>query len=88
MDDSESLLEFPCRFPIKVMGRDEPDFADNVLALVVRYAEDTTADDITTRTSSKGKFIALTVTISATSRDQLDAIYKALSASEQVAYLL
>lgn len=88
MDDSESLLEFPCRFPIKVMGRDQPEFESHVIELINQYAGPIADQDISARTSSKRKFIALTVTVSAESREQLDDIYRALSASEQVLYLI
>jgi putative lipoic acid-binding regulatory protein len=88
MDPPESLLEFPCRFPIKIMGRDKAEFEAHVVELISRHAEPVAAADIAVRTSSKGKFIALTITVAATSREQLDAIYRTLNASEQVLYLL
>jgi putative lipoic acid-binding regulatory protein len=88
MDDSESLIEFPCQFQIKVMGRDNQEFQAHVVELINQFADPVSDADVTVRTSSKGKFIALTVTVAATSREQLDDIYRALSASEHVAYLL
>jgi putative lipoic acid-binding regulatory protein len=88
MDDSKSLLEFPCRFPVKIMGRDQPEFEDHVVELISQHTGPIASTDITVRTSSKGKFIALTVTVEAESRDQLDAIYQTLSASEHVVYLI
>lgn len=88
MDDSESLIEFPCQFQIKVMGRDNPEFQSHVIELINQFADPVSAADVTVRASSKGKFVALTVTVAATSREQLDDIYRALSASEHVAYLL
>lgn len=88
MDDSKSLLEFPCRFPVKIMGRDQPEFEAHVVELISQHTGPIASADIAVRTSSKGKFIALTVTVAAESREQLDAIYKTLSASEQVVYLI
>lgn len=88
MDDSESLLEFPCRFPVKVMGRDQPEFETHIVELISQHTGPIASADITVRMSSKGKFIALTVTVSAKSRKQLDEIYRTLSASEQVVYLI
>ena len=88
MDDSESLLDFPCRFPVKIMGRDQPDFKAHIVELISQHAGPIASADITVRTSSKGKYIALTVTVSAKSREQLDEIYRTLSASEQVVYLI
>jgi putative lipoic acid-binding regulatory protein len=88
MNDAESLLEFPCRFPIKVMGRDRPDFEAHVIELIGQHTDPVAAADIAVRSSSKGKFIALTVTVAAESRAQLDDIYRALSASDLVLYLI
>jgi len=88
MDDSESLLDFPCRFPVKIMGRDQPDFKAHIVELISQHAGPIASADITVRTSSKGKFIALTVTVLAKSREQLDEIYRTLSASEHVVYLI
>lgn len=88
MDDAESLLDFPCRFPVKIMGRDQPDFKAHIVELISQHAGPIASADITVRMSSKGKFIALTVTVSAKSREQLDEIYRTLSASEQVVYLI
>ncbi len=87
-DDKEGLLEFPCRFPIKVMGRDEAEFQAHVLQIISAHVEDIAADDITSRSSSKGKFLAVTVTIDAQSQEHLDRIYRTLTASDRVLYVL
>ncbi len=87
-DDKEGLLEFPCRFPIKVMGRDDAEFQAHVLQIISAHVEDITADDITSRSSSKGKFLAVTVTIDAQSQEHLDRIYRTLTASDRVLYVL
>jgi len=80
----ETLLEFPCRFPIKIMTKSDVDLHPLVMELVAPHAEDISADDIQLRPSSKGNFIAVTVTINATSKAQLDSIYLALTAHEDV----
>jgi putative lipoic acid-binding regulatory protein len=87
-DDKEGLLEFPCRFPIKVMGRDDAEFQAHVLQIISAHVEDITADDITSRSSSKGKFLAVTVTIDAQNQEHLDRIYRTLTASDRVLYVL
>ena len=87
-DATEGLLEFPCRFPIKVMGRDEAEFQAHVLQIISAHVEDIAADDITSRSSSKGKFLAVTVTIDAQSQEHLDRIYRTLTASDRVLYVL
>jgi len=58
MDDSESPLDFPCRFPVKIMGRDQPDFKAHIVELISQHAGPIASADITVRTSSKGKYIA------------------------------
>lgn len=87
-DNKESLIEFPCRFPIKVMGRDEAEFQAHVLQIINTHVEDIAAEDIAVRSSSKGKFLAMTVTIDARSQAHLDLIYRTLTASERVLYVL
>lgn len=74
-----SLLEFPCDFPIKVMGKREDGFAQAVLETVLRHAPDFDAAAIEMRPSAKGNYLSLTCTIRAVSREQLDAIYRELS---------
>lgn len=83
-DNEDTLLEFPCRFPIKAMGKDEDEFVAHVLNLVTPHFPDITEDDIRTRPSSGGKYISVTITVNATSKLQLDAIYYALTDSDRV----
>lgn len=78
------LFEFPCRFPLKIMGATHPDFVPVVLSVVQAHAPETSTDDLTHRTSEKGNFISATITITATSRTQLDTIYHALTAHPMV----
>ena len=80
----DTLLEFPCRFPIKAMGRNEDGFADHVRELVGARFPDVGADDIRARESGGGRYISVTVTVTATGKAQLDAVYYALTASERV----
>ena len=76
---SEPLLTFPCVFPLKVMGRREDGFAQVVSEVVMRHAPDFNAGTIEMRTSKNGRYLSLTVTLNARSREQLDAIYTELS---------
>ncbi len=80
----ETLLEFPCRFPIKIMVRAEVDLQPLIMELVVPHAGEINAADINMRTSKNGNFISITVTITATSKAQLDTIYQALTDSEHI----
>ena len=85
---TETLLAFPRRFPIKVMGRDIPEFHPNVLAIITEHAGEIREDDVCTQPSSKGSFISPTVTITVENRQQLDVVYSALQANEQVMMVL
>ena len=76
----ESLLKFPCDFPIKVMGQRQDGFAQAVLEVVLRHAPDFDAAAMEMRPSAKGNYISFTCTIRAVSRAQLDALYGELSA--------
>lgn len=82
--ERETLLEFPCRFPVKAMGRDENGFEALVTGIVLKYATPFEGELVTTNLSSTGKYLSVTVTIEALSKDQLDKIYHALTDCEQV----
>ncbi len=82
--ETDALFNFPCEFPIKAMGRANGSLAHEIEQLVRRHAPDVTADDIRTTPSSKGNYVSVTVTITAHSREQLDAIYSELNAHELI----
>ena len=81
MTGADDLFQFPCEFPIKVMGRESGPFRSLTLAIVERHAGPLSAGSITERLSSQGRFLALTYTIRAQSRAQLDRIYQELTDS-------
>jgi putative lipoic acid-binding regulatory protein len=82
------LLTFPCEFPMKVMGRREDGFAQLVSDIVVRHAPDFDPATIEMRSSKQGRYLSLTVTIQARSREQLDALYSELSGHPMVIMVL
>jgi uncharacterized protein len=82
------VFEFPCEFPIKVMGRASADFRRLVRDIVERHAGTLSDSQVVERLSKDENFIALTFTISASSREQLDALYRELTASEDVLIVL
>lgn len=84
MTDDESLLEFPCEFPIKAMGRSESDFDALVVEIVRKHCPDLLEGAVKSRLSKEGKYVSVTVTIQAQSRVQLDRIYMDLSAHEKI----
>jgi uncharacterized protein len=85
---SESLLEFPCDFPLKVMGRREAGFRELVVALVERHVGRVDEERVRLRESRDGNFVSLTVLVRTESQAQLDAIYTALSEHDQVLMVL
>jgi uncharacterized protein len=80
----ESLLKFPCEFPIKIMGRALGNFDALVVGIIRKHAPEFSAATVRSRHSRGGQYVSVTVTIRATSREQLDNIYMELTANEQV----
>lgn len=85
---NDSLLEYPCAFPIKIMGERHADFASAIVDVVRRHAPDFAAESVELRASATGRYISLTCTIRAVSRAQLDALYRELSAHPMVRVVL
>jgi putative lipoic acid-binding regulatory protein len=74
----ESLLEFPCNFPIKIMGKTQAGFAQAVLGVVLNHVPEFNADSMEMRSSKQGKYLSLTCVVYVSSREQLDNLYRAL----------
>lgn len=87
-EPEESLLKFPCDFPIKIMGHDGEALHILISEVISRHAPDTKAENIKRRLSKKKNYVSVTVTINATSREQLDNIYRELTASEYTLFVL
>ena len=79
MSETDSLLEFPCQFAIKAMGKSRDDFDAIVVEIVRRPAGDIREGAVSSRPSRAGTYVSVTVMIEATSREQLDAIYQGLT---------
>jgi len=90
MTDStkDTLFEFPCEFPLKVMGRNITEFEGVVLEIVRKHVENIGEDAFKRRDSGNGKFISITVTFEAQNKQQLDNLYRELHAHEHVLMLL
>lgn len=84
----ESLLEYPSRFPIKVVGANEDGFVTAVTHVAKRFDPGFDAASIELRESGGGKYLGVTITVLATSRQQLDDLYRALTALPQVKWVL
>ena len=74
----ESLIEYPCDFPIKIIGKSQAGFAQAVLGIVRSHAPDFDGATMDMKTSKQGKYLSVTCTIRAISRAQLDALYREL----------
>jgi len=88
MTEALTLLDYPTPFPIKVMGRREGGFAQGVMEIVLRHAPDFEPAAMEMRPSRQGKYLSLTVTIEARSREQLDALYRDLCDHPSVVMVL
>ena len=86
--ESESLIKYPCEFPIKVMGKQAPDLAQVLSDLVREFDPQFDPATVEMRPSKAGNYMGLTFTIHATSRKQLDDLYKSLHAHHMVKIVL
>jgi len=84
----QSLIEYPSAFPIKVMGLQVEGFVDAVLAIALNFDPGYDPATVELRPSSGGKYLGITVTVTATSREQLDELYRTLSTHPMVKVVL
>jgi putative lipoic acid-binding regulatory protein len=84
----ESLIEYPTDFPIKIMGRRQPRLVQSIVEVVQRHAPDFDASTVEMRTSKKNNYLSVTCTVCATSREQLDALYRDLCDHPSVVMVL
>ena len=83
-DNDNSLIEFPCEFPIKMMGHDREAFHEAARAIIEQHAGAIDDEAIRLAASRNGRFVSMTVTIRAESQQQLDAIYVDLTANDEI----
>ena len=83
-----SLIEYPCNFPLKILGHARAGYAQAVLGVVKQHMPDYDGADMEMRPSRKGKYLSLTCTVRATSREQLDALYRDLCDHPMVVMVL
>jgi len=84
----DSLIEYPSRFPIKVMGLQTEGFVHAMTELAAQFDPSYDASTVELRPSSSGKYMGVTLTITATSREQLDSLYRALTSHPLVKVVL
>ena len=88
MEPTTSLIEYPCDFPIKIMGKSAEGFAQSIAETVLQHAPNFDLASMEMRTSSTAKYISLTCTIRATSQAQLDLLYRDLCDHPMVVMVL
>ncbi|GEM_PF-102279 len=84
MNENETLLKFPCEFPIKAMGLNSNDFELRVVDIVRRHTPNLSGNCVNSRQSKTGKYVSVTITINAQNKQQLDLIYQDLSDCTEV----
>ncbi len=85
---NESLIEYPCRFPIKVMGTKVDGFVAAIVSVARQFDPAFEESTIELRPSKAGKYLGVTITVTATSREQLDELYRTLSTHPMVKVVL
>jgi hypothetical protein len=88
VSEEETLLKFPTDFPIKIMGDRRDDFAQTMVELVLRHAPDFRPETVELRSSSSGNYLSVTCVVRATSKAQLDALYREVTAHPWVKMVL
>ena len=88
MKDDESLLTFPCQFPIKIMGVQSETFEASVVMIARKHISNLGEGSVQSRPSKTGKYLSVTITFQADSREQLDNLYRELSACDDVKMVL
>ena len=79
-----TAFEFPCTFPIKVIGTDQEDFLAVIMAILRKHVPSLREEEVVANLSSGGKYVSLTATFTAESMEQLDALYLELTRHERV----
>jgi hypothetical protein len=82
------LADYPCEFPIKILGHTQAGFAQAMLEIVRRHAPDFDSSSMEMKSSTRGKYLSLTCVIRATSREQLDRLYRELCDHPMVVMVL
>ena len=92
-DRPETLFEFPCKYPVKIVGKQhqgetEIDFEQEIVDIFHKYFDTLEEGAVETRPSGKGNYLSITVTVTAESKEQLDALYQDLTAHHLTVWVL
>ena len=86
--EEETLIDFPCEFPVKVMGGDNPEFHKSIIDIAKKHDAEFTPEEITQNISKTGKYVSLTLNIHAKNKVQLDKLYQELTDNKLVLWAL
>jgi len=84
----DSVMEFPCEFPVKVMGANTAEFEAAIVMISRQHIPDLGEGAISSAESRTGKYVSITITFTATSKPQIDNLYRALNAHSDVKFVL
>ena len=87
-DQDRPRIEFPCDYPVKVMGENAEDFVSVVVEIGQRHAPEVTHEHVTVRESGRGRWVSVTLTIRATGEEQIAALFEDLKDSGRVRLVL
>lgn len=88
MNDQESLIQFPCDFPIKIVGANSDEFIQEIKNIALRHFPDLTDDAMKHKVSAQNNYLAITLTVHALNKEMLDAFYREVSSNPQVKMVL
>ncbi len=83
-----ALLQFPCEFPMKIVGERTDEFAQEIVSIIQKHCPSFDAAEVEMKASAKGNYLSLGVLINATSQDMLDNLYKEITAHNKVRFVL
>jgi len=88
MKDEETLIQFPCDFPIKIIGTNSPVFVTEIIEMVIKHFPETTDEKISHKPSEKGNYAAITVVVYVMDKPSLDALYIDLTSHPDIKMVL
>lgn len=86
--DKKSLIEFPCNFPLKIIGNSTESFVDEIISIVLQHFPDTLETNISAKMSEKGNYVSISAIIYAKDQQALDDLYRALTAHPDIRMVL
>ena len=87
-ENQDSIIEFPCDFPIKVIGRSSTRLSELILSIIRQHIDDFLAESMCSNKSGQGRYTSVTITVRVSSKNILDAIYKDLSSNPEIIMVL